>query len=159
MASIFPSMFINLKTKILADIPDSQAVPGIRLVDLDLGQIDFASGRPPISSGGNLYIDFIQTTYLQKQGKAQWGEMIINFRLVFDPWSKSHSLMPDETITKGLAYFEIEQKLYQCIQDFATQLMIPMKRISATSEKRDDDNLRVRNIQFKATYEDRSLQV
>lgn len=158
MTSIFNALLVKLQDKLVAAIPDSADTPGIRLVDQDFGQVDIYEVRPAVSFPCVL-VDYSNTEYVQKQFKAQWAEMNIVLRLAFDPWSKSSSLSPMEVREKALKYFEIEQKIYLTLQDWTADgmLMLPLKRMSAVSEKRED-KFRVRQITFKATYEDRSLQ-
>lgn len=157
MTSIFNQLLILLQAKILADIPDSEATPGIRYIEQDLAQLDVYETRPAISFPG-LLIDYASTVYEQKQNKAQWGQMNIAMRLAFDQWGSSSSLAPEDARIKALAYYEIENKIYLSLQDFTAGglLMLPLKRVSASTEKRTD--FRVRIIVFRATYEDVGLQ-
>ena len=113
-----------------------------------------------------LGIDFIEVQYEQKQLKVQWAKIRIRFRLCFDPWGSSSSLAPEETREKALAYYEIENKLYLVLQDWRYEqtpgsgdylLMKGLRRISAVTEARKD-TLRVRDIEFECTLEDRGVQ-
>jgi hypothetical protein len=158
MTSIFNQLLIKLQNKLMADISDSETTPGIRYVDQDLGQVDVYDTRPAVSFPCVL-IDFSQTLYEQKQFKTQWAKMNINLRLVFDPYSASNSLAAESVREKALAYYEIENKIYLSLQEWNADglLMLPMKRIASSTEKRDD-KLRIRNIVFTAIFEDRSLQ-
>lgn len=160
LQSKFGQLFLALQAKVLADIPDSPATPGIRLVDMDFRQIDQPGTRPPIASGGNLYVDFANTIYEQRQLKTQMAQMDILLRLAFDPYSSSASIAPQAVREKALAFFEIEHKLYVCLQDWTADglLTVPMKRISAVTEERPDQ-LRVRDIVFKATCGDYSAAI
>jgi hypothetical protein len=159
MTSVFNQIFIAIQNKILTEIPDSTATPGIRYIEIDMGQLENYSTRPAVSFPC-LLIDYTSTTYLQRQHKAQWGEMLINFKLAFDTWGNSSSLSSEELRKLALRYYEIENKIYLALQDWNAEglLMQPLKRVSASSEKRED-NFRVRDIVFKATYEDRGLQL
>lgn len=143
----------------MAAIPDSVGTPGIRYVDQDLGQLEFYSTRPAISFPA-LLVDFTTATYDQKQHKTQWAQLSgIQLRLAFDPYGGSSSITPDAVKQKALEYYDIEQKVYLAFQDWRADglLMLPMKRVSATSEVREDP-FRVRKLVYKATHEDRTLQ-
>lgn len=159
MTSVFNALLIKLQERLVAAIPDSVGTPGIRYVEQDLGQLDFYATRPAISFPAVL-VDYTVTTYEQKQMKTQWAQLSgIQLRLAFDPLSNTSSLTPLQVREKGLQYFEIEQKIYLTLQDWTADglLMLPMKRISAATEERQDP-FRVRRIGFKSTYEDRTLQ-
>lgn len=157
MTSVFNTLLIESQARIGVALPDTPAVPGIRYVEQDLGQIDNYDVRPAVPDVGVL-IDFTQTVYEQKQLKTQWAQMIINFRLYFLTIGNSSNLAPLGVREKALFYYELESKLYLIMQDWKVEglLMLPLKRISASSEKRND-GIRVRNIAFKCTYEDRTL--
>lgn len=157
MTSVFNILLTELQARILAALPDTADVPGIRYVEQDLGQIDQFEVRPAVPDIGVL-VDFVDTPYVQRQFKAQWAEMVINLRLYFTQYSTSNSLAALSIREKALYYYELEAKLYLILQDWKVNglLMLPMKRIRATSEKRND-GIRVRNIGFKCTYEDRTL--
>jgi len=159
MASVFNQLLFKLQSKILASIPDSVGTPGIRMVDQDMGQVDFYTVRPAVPFPC-LLVDYNNTEYVQQQFKSQWGQMLIKMRLAFDPWSKSNSLAPMDVREKALIYYEIEDKLYLALQDYYADglLMLPLKRVSAKTEKDRTDKLRIREIIFKATYQDLGLQ-
>lgn len=149
------SVFANLLLKFYDRI--SSQVPEILMVDQDLGQLEFYDQRPAVSFPCAL-IDFVQTGYKDKQLGAQWGEMIIAFRLAHDTYSNSSSATPQTVQEIALQYYETEAKLYKALQDWNADglLMLPMSRISVVTERRDGDNYRVRVISFKATAEDLS---
>lgn len=157
MTSVFNTLLIELQARITTALPDTPAIPGIRYVEQDLGQIDVYETKPAVPDTGVL-VDYISTNYVQRQLKAQWAEMNINLKLYMFNASSSNSLAPLATKEKALFYYELESKLYLILQDWTANglLMLPMKRVSSGSEKRDD-GIRVRNIVFKATYEDRTL--
>lgn len=158
MASVFNRLFMALQNKIITALPD------IREVNFDIGQLNMPPGvRPPVSFPCVL-IDFPDTFYEQKQLKAQWANMIVSLRLGFATFSSTSSLAPEEVRTKGASYFDMEDELYLALQDFKYEyepgkflLMLPMKRTSAATEIRED-GIRVRTIGFKCTYEDRGMQ-
>jgi hypothetical protein len=157
MTSVFNTLLIELQARILTALPDTPDIPGIRYVEQDMGQIDVYDIRPAVPDTGVL-IDYISTNYIQRQLKAQWAEMNINLKLYMGNFSSSNSLAPLNVREKALFYYEMESKLYLILQDWKANdlLMLPMKRVSSSSEKRED-GIRVRNIIFKATYEDRTL--
>ena len=158
MKSVFNQFLIALQNKIGAEIPDSEIEPGIRETNQDLGQLEVYDVRPAVPFPC-LLVDLAAPSYEQKQFKTQWANMQVTMRLGFDQWGSSSSLSPEDVRVKALAYYEIENKIYEVLQDWNAEglLMRPLRRLSAVTEKRDD-KFRVRVITFTAVYEDRVRQ-
>jgi hypothetical protein len=129
-------------------------VPEIRYIDQDLGQLEWYDIRPAVAFPCVL-IDFNNTTYDQMQGTEQTGNAGFTLRLAFPQYSSSNSLTPDAVKEKALKYYEIENRLYKAIQGYdADGLMQPCTRVSAASERREEDNFRVRVMGFTTLFFD-----
>jgi hypothetical protein len=148
MESIFALVFNRLKTKLATDVPE------INHINLDIGQIDFYRERPPVSFPC-LLVDF-SSRYLPRQINEQWNDITMILRLCFDPYSDTSNLAPTETETQGLAYFEIEHKIYQSLQFWNVNGLVkvkPFERVTANAEKRPDP-FRTRQMTFNGQYEE-----
>lgn len=158
MSSFIGTLYTMAKNKVIADIPQTANSIGFRFVDQDFGQLSDDTERPAVSFPCCL-IDFATINYEQKQFKHQWAKMdAISFKFGFEPFSNSSNLTPQEYIDKALGYYELEEKFYLSFQDWTADglLMIPLKRIAVSTIERRD-RIRVRQVLFKAVYEDRSL--
>jgi hypothetical protein len=148
MESIFALIFHKLKTKLATDVPE------INHINLDIGQIDFYQQRPPVSFP-SLLVDF-SSRYLPRQINEQWNDITMILRLSFDTYSDTSNLAPDEIETQGLAYLEIEHKLYQSLQFWNANGLVkvkPFERVTANAEKRPDP-FRTRQLSFNGQYEE-----
>lgn len=150
MESLFAQFFLALQEHI-------KAVPSIRWVDQDLGQLEFYDQRPAVSFPCVL-IDLSSTTYEQMQLNQQWGNLTFTLRLGFAPYSPANSAAPISVREKALEYYEVEHELYKSVQGFdASGLIQPATRVSAITEQREGDNHRVRVITFTTSFQDETL--
>jgi hypothetical protein len=148
LTSFFAQLFVALQAKILLDVPE------IKWVDQDLGQLEFYEVRPAVLMPCVL-IDFDSTTFDQMQQDRQAGNCTFTLRLGFPAFSSANSAAPDSAKEKALKYFEIENRLYAAIQGFdAEGIMQPATRVSVVTERREEDNLRVRILTFSTAFED-----
>lgn len=149
------SFFSLLYTGIIKRIKDQ--VPEVRWVDQDLGQLEYYEDRPPVAFPCVL-IDFTSTNYDQLMQQVQTGNVIINCRLAFAPFSQSSNTAPQMVMDRALQYWELEMKLYQALQNWnpADDICQPLTRTTAATERREDA-LRVRVISFTTSFEDQSL--
>ncbi len=149
MTSPFANVYIAIMNRI------KELVPEINWIDFDLGQLEaFDGDRPPVD-WPCLLIDFNNTEFQPMQG-YQDGNMNILLRLAFDQYHQTHSGTPDPVMEQALRQFEIEHKLHQALQAWYGDglLVNPMIRVNAASEKRQDDNFRVRRLTYTATVSD-----
>jgi hypothetical protein len=147
---------MNYFGQLYADLSDhiKAQVPEIRWIDQDLGQLETFEYRPEVSFPAVL-IDFAATSYSEISELAQIGDVTIVLRLAFAPFSQSHQAAPTAVRDKALAYYALEQKLYNAVQGWQTDYSGPMIRNGADTERRDD-TLRVRALTFTTSYEDYS---
>jgi hypothetical protein len=151
MQDFFGQLYIDLTNYIKANVPE------VRWLDIDYGQLEHFEYRPEVSFPCVL-IDFPQAIYSNTANLSQMGEVKVQLRLGFAPFSKSYQAAPDNVKEKGLAYFAIEQKLFEAIQGWNNSFTQPFIRESALTEQRDNDDqgLRVRVMTFNTYYEDNS---
>lgn len=128
------------------------AVPGVRYINQDLGQLETDLDRPAVSWPCVL-IDFDQFEFTDESYNAQIGEGLVIIRIGYAPYSSSSSLTPDQVREKALEYYEIEQSVYESLQGWQGTEFGAMTRTATGNEKRED-KLRVRYIVFKSTYQD-----
>lgn len=150
LQSFFAQLFIALQERI------KTAVPEIRWIDQDLGQLEYYEQRPAVSFPCVL-IDFNSTTFDQESQLVQWGNVSIELRLAFPPFSSANNVAPAATKENALKYYELEQKLFVALHGWQPDSGIcqPLTRISAATEKREDP-FRVRSLMFTTAYEDDS---
>jgi hypothetical protein len=129
-------------------------VPEVRWVDQDLGQLENYDQRPAVSFPCVL-IDFAATTYDDMAENAQIGYPTILVRIGVNPFSKSNQTAPTEVREKAVAYYDLEQKVHQCLQGWNNEFTNALARRSADTENRND-GLRVRLLTYETTYEDYS---
>lgn len=148
MTSFFAQLFTSLQEHIKATVPE------IRWIDQDLGQLEWYHERPAVSWPCVL-IDFNNTTYDQESQQVQWGNATITFRLGFPSFSPSNSLAPQAVKEMALQYYELEQRLYVALQGYdGGGICQPMTRVNIASERREEDNFRVRVLTFTTAFED-----
>lgn len=147
MTSLFAQLFIALQLQI------KKAVPEIKWIDQDLGQLEYYETRPAVSWPAVL-IDFPATQYREHSQMVQWAELQINIRLAFSPFSSANSAAPDLSKEKALQFYETENRLFAALNGFTAGGCIqPMVRVSVHSEQRDDP-FRVRTMLFTTATED-----
>jgi len=157
MEGPFGNLILQIQEKI------KEAVPEIREVAEDKGQIDAYENRPAVSFPC-LLIDF-DFKFDDMGENTQMGEGAVIIRLAFPPYSSSSSLMPVEVREKGMAYLDYELKVYQALQGWQP-LSDPaadgfafkaLSRRTAVTEKRNDP-IRVRQIRYDTALEDATAQ-
>lgn len=148
------SFFAQLYAALVARLKEK--VPQIRWIDMDLSQLEGYEERPPVA-WPCLLIDFTTTTYNQEQQQVQWGDVSIQLRLGFAPFSQSSGTAPQAVQEKALQFWELEMKIYQALQGWcpAGNICQPLTRVSAATERRDDP-IRVRSMIFSTAFEDTS---
>lgn len=150
------SPFAKLYTKIQARIASN--VPETKWTDFNLDQLNAFDGeRPPVDWPCTL-IDFVETTFQQMQG-YQDGDVIVEFTLAWDEYLQTNSDTPEYVKEQALQYLELEHKYHLAFQGWNADGLLSnaLIRVSATSEKRENDNLRVRRLVYKGTFSDGSV--
>jgi len=151
MQNFFGQLYIDLSNRL------KTAVPELKWIDQDFGQLERFDYRPDVAFPCAL-IDFIQATYSNLSMLAQVGEVSVNIRIGFAPFSQSYQAAPLDVKEKALAYYDIEQKVFEAVQGWNNDFTEPFIRVSATTEQRDNDaiGLRVRVLTFQTGYQDES---
>jgi hypothetical protein len=156
MNNYFGQLFLDLCNRL------KTAVPELRWIDQDFGQLEHFQVRPEVSFPCAL-IDFASAQYsgLSNHGREQVGEVMINIRLGFTPFSQSYHAAPLDVKEKALEYYNLEQKIFEALQGWAPEkdndnYSQPLTRQSVMTEQRDGDPvaIRVRVITFTTQYED-----
>ncbi len=130
----------------------TEKVPAIKWVDQDFGQLE--EPHPPVIFPCCL-IDFQSTPYSELSNLAQLGMPTVTFRLGDNPLSSSQSGAPVLVRKKAVEFYQLEQDVYKAVQGFFTVYTSPFNRVGADTERRND-NIRVRQLSFTTSYEDRS---
>jgi hypothetical protein len=152
MQSLFAQLFLAIQEQIKA------AVPEVRYIDQDLGQLDYYEDRPAVS-WPCAFIDFPAAQYQDESQEVQWAAVNVSIRIGFSPFSSANSLSPDISKENALQFYEVENKLFKALQGFdANGCIQPLTRISAHTEKRQDP-FRVRELLFTTATEDDTAQV
>lgn len=138
--SPFSQLYLAIEKKI------KDAVPEIRMVAIDIGQLDYYETRPAVTWPCVL-IDFSEANFSNEGENVQWMDGAVLLRVGFSPFSQATSITPDVSMKTALGFFEIENKIYTALQGWSPSLPIngeeveicqPMSRVSAITEKRDD---------------------
>jgi hypothetical protein len=152
LASPFSKLFTALQARIKSQVPE------IIWIDHDLGQLEAFDGERPPVEWPCLLIDFIETPFTQMQG-YQDGDVSIQLRLAFNQYQQTHSDVPEYVKEQALQYYEIEHKVHLALQAWTASntLVNALIRRSAASEKREEDNFRVRRIVYQGSFSDSSV--
>ncbi len=123
------------------------AVPAIKQVALDIGQLDYYDIRPAVAFPC-LLIDFPASNFTDEGELVQWGNLTIQTRLGFSPFSKADSITPDISVKAALQFFEIENNLFKKLHGWSptlkdannndVEICQPISRLSAVKEMRED---------------------
>ncbi|MBT1702942.1 hypothetical protein [Chryseosolibacter indicus] len=139
-------------------------VPELRWIDQDFGQLEHFEVRPEVSFPCCL-IDFVSASYSGLSNLAQIGEVVVNIRLGFAPFSQSYHAAPMNVKEKALEFYDVEQKVYEALQGWSPvkdndNYTQPFYRQSAMTEQRDGDRigLRVRVLSFGTQFEDNTAK-
>lgn len=155
MNSPFATLYLAIQARIRT------AVPAIRHIDQDLGQLEQYQDRPAVSWPA-VVLDLDGAQYGDMGEQAQTCTLDVVLRLAFAPYSSANVLAPDSVKEKALEYYDAEWLLNKalhcwvpdggpsCPYEFSA-----LTRISAGTEKRED-NIRVREIRYRIAYEDYS---
>jgi hypothetical protein len=112
MQNFFGQLYLDLSAYL------KTAVPELRWIDQDFGQLERFRYRPEVSFPCAL-IDFVQATYSNQAELAQIGEVTINIRIGFAPFSQSHQAAPQDVKERALAYYNLEQRIFEAVQGWA----------------------------------------
>jgi hypothetical protein len=159
MDSPFSQLYLSLQLRI------KEAVPEIKYVAYDIGQLDFYETRPAVDWPCVL-IKFPSSVFTNQGDLVQWLDAGILFRIGFTPFSTPNSLAPDIPMKQALGFFEIENKVYKAlhgwsptitIEDEEVEIAQPLMRMDAVTEDRNDPFI-VRAMMMATGGEDASAQ-
>lgn len=146
--SPFKTLFLALQERILQEVEE------IRYIDQDLGQL--SEDRPPLSLPAVL-IDFSDFDFEDLAENKQIGEGAVVVKLVFDVYSNSNNLTPEEWKNKALSFYDTEWSIFKALQGWKPHdpswSYGYMMRTNVVTEG-SYPGLRVRNLQFSISFED-----
>ena len=134
----------------------SKAVPDLRWIDLDQGQIDFPADNYPIDFPA-LLIDFTNTEWEDIGQQIQGGEMMISFRTAFRLYEDMNNHTPEESRNAGLQKLQLLKTIHKALQGFAGANYNRLSRIRTFTEKRED-GLKVITMQYSTYITDNSAR-
>lgn len=164
LKGFFAQLYFALLTHI------KEAVPAIRYIDQDMGQLEDynpedPTSRPPVAWPCVL-IDFPEANYTDDGQLEQTGDVMVDVRLGLAPYSPSTSNTPRSVTTKALEFYALEQQLTEALHGWTPVLPLedggtveicqPLARRGAGTEKRED-SLRVRVIRLTTSYSDSTV--
>lgn len=149
MESPFAKLFIDIMKQI------TNTVTEVQYIEQNLGQLGSEEPRKMLAFPAVL-IDFSQTSFEALLGNNQLATPTISVILIFDNYSQTNSLAPNEVRQIGLNYLEIEQKVVMALHGWQTNYCQPLTRTMAKSLNQNELGLRVRELTFTTEYEDRS---
>lgn len=129
------------------------AVPGIRFINQDLGQLEFYDTKPPVSWPCVL-IDVGELNFEEHLHNMQIATANIIIRLALTTYSDVSSLTTDQVRELGLKFFELEHELCNVLHNWQPphDELGALVRTATATEKRDD-NIRVRQITFTTSLQ------
>lgn len=145
LQSPFANLYEAILTKLDTDVPE------LRYINQEMGQLE--EPRPSVSwPCALLDIDEFEFTEVGNDPK-QLGDGFIILRLGLQKWSSISSLAPALVRERGLANYELENKIISVLHNWAPNGFGRLLRRKVSSEKREDD-IRVRVLAFAVNFED-----
>jgi len=146
----------NYLGQLFADLSDhiKDQIPSLTWVDQDFGQLEHFDYGEEEDTFPCLLIDFQSSNYNGVSDLGQIGDVLVTLRLAFNPFATVELLPPLDMAATASSYYEVEQDLFNVVQGWHNDFTTPFIRISAETEVREDDKLRVRTIVFSTSYED-----
>ena len=134
----------------------STAVPELRWIDYDQGQIDYPAEHYPIDFPA-LLIDFASTEWEDIGQQIQGGDMTISFRIAFRLYEDLNNHTPADSRNAGLQKLQLLKTVHKALQGFAGANYNRLSRIRTFTEKRED-GLKVIVMQYNTYINDDSAQ-
>lgn len=116
-----------------------KAVPSIRWIDLDKGQLNNYEVRPDIDFPAVLLkIEYPSTSKLS--GKQQQCNVIITANVAFDFMDDTSNITPDEILEQSLKVYDIADEVHKAFQGAmdVTVIRTPFERASVRDPNRAD---------------------
>lgn len=125
------SIFLYLRSQLMA-------LPSIRWVDLDKGQLNQYDARPSIDFPAVLLkIEYPNTKKLT--GKDQQAAVFITATLVFDFMDDTDSNTPEDILMQSLEVYDIAAELHATLQGATDKsIRAPLERTSLRDPNRPD---------------------
>lgn len=128
----------------------SEAVPEIKWVDYDFGQLEHYQLRPPVLFPCAL-IDIELPECSDKGNLMQQFKCIVTIRVAFEQPGQTNNKVPDSVKAKAMSIFMILDKIHSAIHGFEKEGFEKILMRSITTERRDDP-LKVLNMRFETSY-------
>jgi hypothetical protein len=149
LTSPFGNLFLALQQRITTVVPD------IKWIDQDLGQLeDYKPGFRPAVLWPCVLIDFDEWEWEENNNGVQRGTGFIVLRLGLPPFTASNQATPLPQKESALQYYEIEKKLHAALHGWSDGVFDRMLRRTSLTEKRGEDNLRVRVLKYISSVTD-----
>jgi hypothetical protein len=107
--NFFGQLYVDLSTHLKA------SVQKLKWIDMDFGQLEHFEYRPDVAFPCAL-VDYPAANFSNGAELSQFGEVLIQIRLGFAPFSHSHTVAPLDVKEKALDYFTIEQEIFEALQ-------------------------------------------
>lgn len=150
MAILSPesNLLLKIQQRILANVPE------IRWIDLDLGQLENDSIRPPVAFPCTL-LQVSGVTYKDMQGNQQLATATVQIKIGFDSVSQMSNGTPLAYQEDALTHYEIARKVALWLNNWIADgiLCKDFTRVSQANENREI-GLRVSTIQFVCQWID-----
>lgn len=127
-----------------------KAVPELRYIDKDKGQLESYQTRPAVAFPcclikiSNNPIEYLHSSLQKRTG-------VVTLRVAFDYVGSTNADTPENTLIQSLEYFDIVEKVEEAILPnyFKNHRFIQ----TASIEENRPDGLLILNLQFRVQYE------
>jgi hypothetical protein len=132
-----------------------ESIDALKFIDEDFGQLEHYDLKPAVVFPCAL-IDISDFNFTEVGGKnEQMGNGIIQIRIGFEIYTPTNSLVPSSLREKGLAMYNIEQKVHKQLQGWNSAPFSRLLRRSLKTERRRD-NIKVRVLTYATSFKDNS---
>ena len=133
------ALFIAIQNKLIADVPE------LKFIDFDLGQLE---QQPlPSLSYPALLISFGDSPFSDLARLNQQAEVMINVRIAFREFERTHNIAQDQYRAIGLAHLDIVEKVKWALHGLSGDDFTSFSHRSFSTEPRAD--LRVYALSFE----------
>jgi hypothetical protein len=141
------NLYLSLIDKI------QQAIPTIRYIAQDFGQLEYYELRPAIGFPAVL-IDIGAQLYTDASHSVQLATSTVTLRLAMGSYSDNSNITPAQVRAKAMEYYELEHALSQALHNWQPphEAIGALTRTTTDTEKREDD-IRVRAITFAVSMQ------
>lgn len=134
-----------------------KALPSIKWVDLDKGQLERYTIRPQVAFPCALISANI-TRAKNRNHTQQECEATIVVRLAFDYTGETSAAVDDDLLEESLAYFRVSDEVYKGMQGKTNGNAAPFVRVSEIEEASRADGLKVLRLTFTTAFFDNSAK-